>query len=71
VDRAVAEIFEGFDGSLLRSVARSINGSGPGMPSSQALLLWLKETHPDRAHQVLALARRYESDIVARDSIGR
>lgn len=61
VDRALLEVFRGMESQLLHWLGSSKRWSGPEMPASQALLLWLIESKPDIAGRVLALARHWEN----------
>jgi hypothetical protein len=56
VNQAVAEVIGEIRGTMLQSLL-SWQGLDCELPSSQALLFWLRETHPDRFHEVLARAR--------------
>jgi hypothetical protein len=67
VDQAVTQVFKGKQSQFLECLALSNFWFCPGMPSSQALLLWLKKSLPHMADQVLHLASRYEHDHVAPD----
>ena len=57
-----------FDSALTRAISALI-GPGPAtavsgtipMPHAQALALWLRKAHPERAAEVLARARQYHS----------
>lgn len=60
VDRAVAKVFGSLDGQFMKSLASARKWTGTGMPSSQSLLLWLKEAVPDKFGEVLDLAKAYE-----------
>ena len=46
--------------SLLGSAPHAAGGSIP-MPRAEALALWLRKAHPERAAEVLASARQYQS----------
>jgi len=61
VDRAVLEVFRGMESQLLHWLGSSKRWSGPEMPASQALLLWLMESKPEIAGRVLAIARYWEN----------
>lgn len=59
VNRAIAEVVGELRGSAIQSLS-SWKGLGCELPSSQALLFWLRETMPDRFEAVLASARAYQ-----------
>lgn len=59
VNRAVAEVIGEIRGSLLHSLLEWQRAPSP-MPSSQALLLWVREHLPEHFEPVLARARRLE-----------
>jgi hypothetical protein len=61
VNRAVAEVIGEIHGGLLQSLA-SWKGLTCDLPSSQALLFWLRETMPERFEAVLERARAYQTD---------
>jgi len=58
VNRAIAEILGEIKGPLLQSLL-SWNGPPCDLPSSQALLFWIRETLPDQFHPVLARVKVY------------
>jgi hypothetical protein len=58
VNRAIAEVVGELKGSVLQSLA-SWRGLGCSLPSSQALLFWLREAMPERFEAVLARARTH------------
>ena len=60
VNRAITEVLGGLRGTLLQSLA-SWKGLGCELPSSQAVLFWLRETLPDHFEEVLARARAYHA----------
>jgi len=60
VNRAFAEVVGDMKGTLLQSLA-SWKGFGCELPSSQALLFWLRETLPEHFEPVLERARRYQA----------
>lgn len=60
VNRAIAEVVGEIRGTLLQSLS-SWKGLGCELPSSQALLFWLREALPDRFEEVLARARAYHA----------
>jgi hypothetical protein len=59
VNGAIADVLGPIEGQLLRSLS-SWKGIGSGMPSSQAMLLWVKETMPSLFPEVLAKAKQYD-----------
>ena len=59
VNRAIREVIGEIRGPLFRSLALW-NGAPCLMPSSQALLLWVKETLPMHFHEVIARSRAYD-----------
>jgi hypothetical protein len=59
VNRAVADVIGEIRGPTLQSLV-SWSGMPCHMPSSQALLLWIREHLPERFPQVLARARELE-----------
>ena len=65
VNRAVLETFRGTEGRLLNWLGTSKGWSGPQMPASQALLLWLIESKPELGEKVLTLANYYENTLPA------
>jgi hypothetical protein len=65
VNRAVADVIGQLSAPQLQSL-RSWRGATSLMPSSQALLLWVREKMPERFEQVLARARHLESEAAAR-----
>lgn len=58
VNRAIAEVVGEVKGALLHSLV-SWKGPGCQLPSSQALLFWLRDTMPERFDAVLERARHY------------
>lgn len=58
VNRAIAEIVGEIKGPLLQSLL-SWKGLACDLPSSQALLFWIRETLPDQFHSVLARVKAY------------
>jgi len=58
VNRAIAEILGEIKGPLLQSLL-SWKGLACDLPSSQALLFWIRETLPDQFHSVLARVKVY------------
>lgn len=59
VNRAIAEVIGDIKGTLLQSLL-SWKGLGCELPSSQALLFWLRDALPERLHEVLERARAYQ-----------
>jgi hypothetical protein len=59
VNTAIAEVIGPIQGHLLRSLV-SWKGSTAGMPSSQSLLLWGKETVPSHFREVLERTKRHD-----------
>ncbi|HEY7239831.1 MAG TPA: MEDS domain-containing protein [Burkholderiales bacterium] len=58
VNRAIAEILGEIKGPLLQSLL-SWKGLACDLPSSQAMLFWVRETMPDQFHSVLARVKAY------------
>ena len=58
VNRAIAEIIGEIKGPLLQSLL-SWNGLSCDLPTSQALLFWVRETLPEQFQPVLARAKAY------------
>jgi hypothetical protein len=65
VDRAIGEIVGPIEGPLLKSLASWAQRRTIGMPASQSILLWLKEAVPTKFDEVLACARKFESEALA------
>jgi len=65
VDRAIGEVIGPIEGPLLRSLASWAHGRALGMPTSQSILLWVKDAVPAKFDDVLAFARRYESETLS------
>ncbi len=61
VNRAISEVIGELKGSVLQSLA-SWRGLGCSLPSSQALLFWLREAMPERFQAVLERAREHHQD---------
>lgn len=61
VNRAVAEVVGELKGSVLQSLT-SWHGLSCSLPSSQALLFWLREAMPERFEAVLERARQHARD---------
>ncbi len=61
VNRAIAEVVGEIRGSLLQSLS-SWKGLACDLPSSQALLFWLREALPERFEAVLARARFHHGE---------
>lgn len=59
VNRAIAEVVGEIKGAMLQSLL-SWKGLGCELPSSQAVLFWLRDALPDRFHDVLSRARAYQ-----------
>lgn len=59
VNRAIAEVVGEIRGSLLQSLT-SWSGFACELPSSQAMLFWVRETLPERFDAVLAAARAHD-----------
>jgi hypothetical protein len=59
VNRAVAEVIGDIKGPLLQSLL-SWKGLGCDLPSSQALLFWLREAMPEKFRDVLSRAKAYQ-----------
>jgi hypothetical protein len=62
VDRAIGEVIGPIEGPLLRSLVSWARRRAAGMPTSQSILLWLKDAVPRKFDEVLACARKYESE---------
>lgn len=60
VNRAIAEVIGELKGSVLQSLA-SWRGLGCSLPSSQALLFWLRDAMPERFEAVLERARTHHT----------
>ena len=65
VDRAIGEVIGPIEGPLLRSLAPWAHGRAPGMPTSQSILLWVKDAVSTKFDDVLACARKYESETLS------
>ena len=61
VNRAIAEVVGDIRGTLLQSLT-SWKGLACELPSSQALLFWLRETLPDQFEAVLQRAKTYQGE---------
>lgn len=61
VNRAIAEIIGDIRGPLLQSLL-SWKGLGCDLPSSQALLFWVRETLPERFADVLSRAKAHQME---------
>jgi len=61
VNRAIAEVVGDIRGTLLQSL-NSWRGLACDLPSSQAVLFWLRETLPEKFDAVLAKARAYGAE---------
>lgn len=64
VNLAVAEVLGPIEGKLLRSLVNWCN-EATSMPSSQAMLLWIKDDMPSTFREVLSLARKYDRSSTA------
>lgn len=60
VNRAIADVVGDIRGTLLQSLT-SWKGLGCELPSSQALLFWVRDTLPEKFDAVLARARSYQA----------
>ncbi len=60
VDQAVSAAFGDLDDQFIRSLGSARGRPSTGMPSSQALLLWVQEAFPEKFGDVLDLARKHE-----------
>ena len=60
VNRAIADVIGELKGSVLQSLA-SWGGLSCSLPSSQALLFWVRETMPERFEAVLERARAHHT----------
>jgi len=67
VNRAIADVIGEMKGSALQSLA-SWKGLACELPSSQALLFWLRETMPEQFSAVLERARACQPEEAARPS---
>ena len=65
VDRAIGQVIGPIEGPLLRSLASWAHGRPRGMPSSQSILLWVKDAVPTKFDEVLACARKYEGETLS------
>ena len=61
VNRAIAEVVGDIKGTLLQSL-NSWRGLACDLPSSQAVLFWLRETLPEKFEAVLVRARAYGAE---------
>ena len=61
VNRAISDVVGEIKGTLLQSL-HSWNGLACDLPSSQALLFWLRDTLPDQFEAVLSRARAYKEE---------
>jgi hypothetical protein len=59
VNSAITEVVGSIEGSRLNSLV-SWNNPATGMPSSQAMLLWVKKTMPQHFEDVLQRAKYYD-----------
>lgn len=65
VDHAVADVIGEVTGELLESLVSWRQEVASGMPASQVLLLWIKDTLPHKFEEVLRHAREYENQSCA------
>jgi len=63
VNRAIADVVGDISGSLLQSLA-TWRGQRCELPSSQAILFWLREALPDKFRAVLERARQYDAGAI-------
>ena len=68
VNRAIADIVGDISGSLLQSLA-TWRGHRCELPSSQAVLFWLREAVPDKFRAVLERARQYDAGAVPESAL--
>jgi hypothetical protein len=61
VNRAIVDVVGGIRGSLLQSLS-TWKGLDCDLPSSQALLFWLRESLPEHFEDVLARAKAYQAN---------
>lgn len=66
VNRAIADVIGDIKGPLLQSLL-SWKALACDVPSSQAVLFWLREAMPERFNAVLSRAKTYHSDQTAAD----
>jgi len=59
VNNAIKEVIGPIEGPLLRSLV-SWDKSPSGMPTSQSMLLWVKQTKPGYFRDVLEKAKQYD-----------
>ena len=62
VDRAIGEVIGPIEGPLLKSLVSWAHRVTSGMPTSQSILLWVKDAVPAKFGEVLACARKFESE---------
>ena len=60
VNAAITDIIGPIEGKQLRSLVNWSGKDTSGMPPSQAMLLWVRETMPDRFPRVLEKAKSYD-----------
>jgi hypothetical protein len=65
VNHAIGEVIGEIKGPLLRSLI-AWKGAPSLMPSSQAMLMWVKDNVPHRFREVLKRARAHEQAELAR-----
>jgi hypothetical protein len=68
VNRAIAEVLGPIHGSALQSLV-SWQGPSCDMPSSQALLFWLRDAMPEHFDAILARARAYHDSRRGRERL--
>ena len=62
VDRAIGKVIGPIEGVLLESLVSWAHGRSDPMPSSQSALLWVRDVLPNKFDEVLACARKFESE---------
>jgi hypothetical protein len=60
VNKAILDVLGPIDGKLLRSLVSWNGAANSTMPSSQAMLLWARETNPRLFPDILEHAKRYD-----------
>jgi hypothetical protein len=60
VNSAIEEVLGPIDSRLLRSITSWAGNSNTGMPSSQSMLLWVRERLPKHFPHVLEKAKQYD-----------
>jgi hypothetical protein len=61
VNRAIAEVVGEIRGPLLQSLL-SWKGLACELPSSQAILFWIRDSMPERFHEVLQRVKAYQHE---------